>query len=197
VAVADADAEFPRQLRKGIGADLSVSGATRVSDSVNFKQKYAPAFRCVETVHTSPGLVVTTRGELEALGVVAPPERSAPASVRVVHRHHGARGWPSYQRCVENTPAARSGGRPDISWADFTFCLLAIDWGWGVEANAARLVHESGKARENGEADALRTTRRRGTGEALRPAAVSVGPHGRRGLAALDHDRIAKPCSFA
>ena len=45
VAVADADADFARRLRKGAGADLTgISGATRVSGSLNFKQKYAPAF---------------------------------------------------------------------------------------------------------------------------------------------------------
>jgi hypothetical protein len=127
-----------------------------VSGSLNFKEKYAPAFPRVEMVHSSPGLVVTG-GELDALGVVAPPERPAPGSARVPHRRHGARGWPSYQRCVENAPVASGGCRPDISRADFTFCLLALDWGWGVEETAGRLMHESGKASENGEAYALRT----------------------------------------
>jgi hypothetical protein len=37
--------------------------------------------------------------------------------------------------------------------------LLAIDWGWGVEETADRLMQESGKARENGQAYAQRTTR--------------------------------------
>jgi hypothetical protein len=156
--VADADAEFARRLRKGTGADPSASGATRISGSLNFKEKYLPAFPRVETAHASPGLVVT-RGELEALGIVAPPERPAPAAARVPSRHRRARGWPSYQRCVENAPPARSGGRPDISRADFTFCLLALDWGWGVEETAARLMEESDKARANGEAYALRTAR--------------------------------------
>jgi hypothetical protein len=160
VAVADADAEFPRRLRNGTGADLSASGATRVSGSLNFKEQYAPAFPRVATVHTSPGLVVT-RGELEALGVVAPPERRAPA--RIPHRHHEPRGWPSYQRCVENAPPARNGNRPDISRADFTFCLLALDWGWGVEETATRLMQESGKAKENGEAYAFRTAQNAAT----------------------------------
>jgi RepB DNA-primase from phage plasmid len=73
VAVADADAGFARRLRQGVGADLTASGATRVSGSMNFKDKYAPDFPRVETVHISPGLVVT-RAELEALGTVAPPE---------------------------------------------------------------------------------------------------------------------------
>ena len=60
---------------------------------------------------------------------------------------------------MENAPPARGGGRPDISRADFTFCLLALDWGWGVEDTAARLLQESSKAQENGEAYALRTAR--------------------------------------
>ncbi|HWG47466.1 MAG TPA: hypothetical protein VN688_32175, partial [Gemmataceae bacterium] len=125
--------------------------------SRNFKEKYAPAFPCVETVHARPGLVVT-RASLEALGVVASLENiaAAPPPGRA-SRRSGRRGWPSYQRCVEHAPPARDGDRPDISRADFTFCLLAIDWGWSVEETAARLMQESAKARENGEAYARRT----------------------------------------
>ncbi len=160
VAVAEAEADFPRQLRRGVGADLTASGATRISGSLNFKEKYAPSFPRVETVHISPGLVVT-RAELEALGVVAPPERGEPAPplARASTRHPSVRGWPSYQRCVERAPPVRGGGRPDISRADFTFCLLAIDWGFSIEETAARLLQESSKAQENGEPYALRTAR--------------------------------------
>jgi hypothetical protein len=159
VAVADGDADFARRLRKGAGADPTASGATRVSGSVNFKEKYAPVFPHVETVHARPGLIVT-RAELDALGVVAPPvkvETIAPA--RASRRCPAARGWPDYRRCVQNAPPAREGGRPDISRADFTFCLLAIDWGWSVEEAADRLLRESSKARENGEPYAFRTAR--------------------------------------
>jgi hypothetical protein len=157
VAVADGDAGFARHLRKAAGADLTASGATRVSGSLNFKEKYAPAFPRVETVHVSPGRIVT-RAELEALGF-APPEKTAPPAIPDSRRRPSAKGWPSYQRCVDNAPSARDGERPDISRADFTFCLLAIDWGWSVEETAARLMQESGKAQENGEAYALRTAR--------------------------------------
>jgi hypothetical protein len=156
VAVADSDADFARRLRRGAGADPTASGATRISGSLNVKEKYAPAFPVVETVHTSLGLVVT-RAELQALGMVAPPEKTAPAVIPLSRRRPDARGWPSYQRCVENAPPARSGDRPDISRADYTFCLLAIDWGWSVEETTARLMQESGKAQENGEAYAQRT----------------------------------------
>ncbi len=155
VAVADADADFTRLLRKGVGADLTASGATRVSGSLNVKDKYAPAFPRVETVHASSGRVVT-RADLEALGMVAPPERTAPPAIRSARHTPDARGWPSYERCLEGAPE-REPGQRDRSRADFTFCLLAIDWGWGVEVTAARLMQESGKAQENGETYALRT----------------------------------------
>jgi|SRR5579884_1749343 len=156
VAVADAAADFGRRLRKGTGADLTASGATRVSGSLNFKDKYAAAgFPRVETVHCRPGLIVT-RSDLEALGVAAPPEISPPPR-RASHRQSGRKAWPSYERCVQSAPPARGSDRPDISRADFTFCLLAIDWGWGIEDTAARLMQVSSKAQENGEAYALRT----------------------------------------
>ncbi len=156
VAVADADADFARRLRKGTGADLTASGATRISGSFNFKNKYAAAgFPRIQAVHSCPGLVVS-RSELEALGIVAPPEKVSSPPARVSPRT-GGKGWPSYQRCVENAPPARDGDRPDISRADFTFALLAIDWGWNIADTAARLLQESSKAKENGEAYALRT----------------------------------------
>jgi hypothetical protein len=158
VAVTEADTDFARQLRKGAGADPTASGATRVAGSRNFKEKYAPAFPRVETVHASRGLVVN-RSQLEGLGVVGPPERYATAAPRMQHSRPLAKGWPNYQRCMENAPTVRDGGRPDISRADFTFCLLALDWGCGIEETAARLMQESPKARENGEVYALRTAR--------------------------------------
>ncbi len=158
VAVADGDADFARQLRRSTGADLTASGASRISGSFNYKGKYAPAFPCVETVHLSPGRIAT-RAQLEAFCVVAPPEKAVPTAIHFARQRPNTKGWPSYQRCVENAPPARSGDRPDISRADFTFCLLAIDWGWGIEETAARLMQESGKAQENGEAYALRTAR--------------------------------------
>jgi hypothetical protein len=167
VAVADA---FARRLRKGVGADLTASGATRVSGSVNFKGKYAPAFPRVETVHACPGRIVTP-AELEALGLVAPQERLISSVNYVSHSHQGTRGWPSYQRCLEKASPTHEGGRPDISRVDFTWCLIAIDWGWSVEETAARLMQESNKARENGQPYALRTAR---------SAAAAVERRGRR-----------------
>jgi hypothetical protein len=157
VAVSNADADFARRLRKGAGADQSASGATRIAGSRNYKQKYAPAFPVVTAAHVSPGLVVT-RAELEALGVVAPPEKAEPAiPPGRASSGSGRRPWPSYERCVQGAPPVKEGGRPDISRADFTWCLTCADWGFGVEEIAARLMQESTKAKENGEAYARRT----------------------------------------
>jgi hypothetical protein len=156
VAVADADSDFARRLRKGAGADLTASGATRVSGSVNYKEKYAPAFPHVETVYAHPGRIVT-RADLEALGVVSAPETAAAPPARSPRRYHGARGWPDYQRCLANAPPVHGGDRRDVSRADFAFALIALDWGWSVEEVTARLLQESTKALANGEAYALRT----------------------------------------
>ena len=182
VAVVDGDAEFARRLRKGAGADLNASGATRISGSLNFKEKYAPNYPRIETVFADPGKLVT-QSDLEALGFVAPREPAGPVTARIARRRQGARGWPNYQRCVDNAPQARAGGRPDISRADFTFCLLAIDWGWSVEEAAARLLQESGKAQEEGAAYATRigAAERRGGDRAKKGSATLIlDPHAAR-----------------
>jgi hypothetical protein len=159
LAVSDSDADFARRLRRGAGADLGASGACRIAGSLNVKEKHAPKFPRMATVHTNPGLIVA-RAELEALGIVAPAEPQAPVLAPArVSRPSSARPWPSYQRCLENAPQARGSGRPDVSRADFTWCLIALDWNFCVEETAARLMDESRKAQENGEAYALRTAR--------------------------------------
>ena len=157
IAVADGDGEFARRLRKGTGADLTASGAARVSGSINFKEKHAPDYPCVETVHACPGLLAT-KADLEDLGVVAPAEQVTPAQASTSRHRPAGRGWPSYERCLEH-PKAQKEGRPDRSKADYTFCVLAIDWGWSAEETADRLMQVSSKAQENGEAYAQRTAR--------------------------------------
>ena len=101
----------------------SAAGTTRVS--INFNEKHAPDFPRIETVHPSSRSVVS-RAELAALGIVALSEKVASAIVHTSHQ--GSRGWASYQRCVDKAPEACEACRPDISRADFIFCLLAIDW---------------------------------------------------------------------
>jgi hypothetical protein len=157
VAVEDATPDFARRLRKGAGADPSASGATRISGSLNFKAKYAPAFPTVEITKNNAGNV-TTRAELESRGFVAAPEQPQAYPRRVSPTYTGRKKWPSYQRCVQYAPPVHAGDdRPDISRADFTWCMTAIDWGWSIEDTAARLLQESGKAQENGEGYALTT----------------------------------------
>ena len=152
----DDDKDFAHRLRKGTGADDTASGATRIAGSLNFKDKYAPNFPRVTITHSSPGLT-TSVARLEALGLVAPPEKASPPVHRVSTVRTGDRKWPSYERCVQGAPENRDKSGPDISRADFTWCMTALSWGHSIEDTAAHLMEESGKARENGERYALLT----------------------------------------
>ena len=95
--------------------------------------------------------------------MVAPPEPARQPSVvplRVSRRHEAAiraRRWRDYQRCVENAPPNHGKTGPDISRADFAWCMTALDWGWNIEETATRLMEVSSKARENGERYVART----------------------------------------
>jgi hypothetical protein len=145
-------------LRKGTGADANASGAVRLAGSINFKEKYAPNFPRVQLIHAGPGLI-TSREQLESLGVVAarePADDAKPAAMVIAVRPV-KRGWPSYQRCVDGAPQNGDGTGADRSRADFTWCIIAIDWGWPVGKVAARLMMESSKAQENGGEYARRT----------------------------------------
>jgi hypothetical protein len=160
LAVEGAGKAEARRLRKGTGADETASGATRIAGSANHKRKYAPGFPVVKVVHAHAGRI-TTLQELDALGLVAPadPPKPAPALPTAGRAGH----WPSYARCLSNAPMTTEGGqateRKDISKADFTFALIAIDWGHSPEETAARLMQESDKARENGPSYAETTAR--------------------------------------
>jgi hypothetical protein len=159
IAAPEATEGLIRQLRHAARADPTASGATRVAGSLNFKDKYAPQFPRVEIAHIAPGLVARK----EALGCVLP--RLEPPTFRQsspAPRPSGQRRWPSYRRCLECAPPARDQPRPDVSRADFTWCMIAIDWGWSIEQTGARLKEESAKARENGERYALLTAQRAG-----------------------------------
>jgi hypothetical protein len=157
VAISEAgDKDFARRLRKGTGADDSASGATRVGGSINFKEKYAPNFPRVEIAFSVPGLIAT-KEQLEARGLVAAPELPPPALHRVSPAVSGNRKWPSYRRCLEGAPPNHGNTGPDISRADFTWCMTALSRGWGTEETADKLMEMSAKARENGEIYAQRT----------------------------------------
>lgn len=159
VAVRECGADLARRLRQGSGADPSASGATRVAGSVNFKRQYAPDFPMVQILEGTPERTVTG-GELEVLGLVA-----APDAVPVIRPGGGtpdrrAKAWPSYERCLQNAPPRHQGDRPDVSRADFTFCLLAIDWGWSMAETCERLLEKSSKAHANGKRYAWLTAQR-------------------------------------
>jgi hypothetical protein len=152
------DADFARRLRKGTGADATASGATRIAGSLNFKDKYAPNFPRVAIEQAQPGRKATA-AELDQLGLVAAPEPPARATPSPARRYAGgsARRWPDYARCVKDAPLNGDKSGPDISRADFLWCKIASQWGWSVEATAARLMELSRKAQENGERYATRT----------------------------------------
>ena len=148
--------DFARRLRKGAGADPTASGATRVAGTTNYKRKYEPDFPTVTIAVATPGRVVMP-AELESLGLVASPEpvrQPSVLSLRVSRRHEAAiraRRWPDYQRCLQHAPENHGKTGPDISRADFVWCMTALDWGWSTEETAAQLMEVSSKARDNGE----------------------------------------------
>lgn len=148
------DIDFARRLRKWTGADLSASGATRVAGTSNFKRKYEPSFPTVKIEAAQRGRVAT-RAELESLGLVAEPEAQKAYPARDSRRARGR--WPNYLHTLARAPLAHNSDQKDVSRADFTWCMTAIDWGWTVEDTAARLLEESSKAQENGPAYALLT----------------------------------------
>jgi hypothetical protein len=159
VAMPECALGFARRLRQGSGADPHASGATRVAGSVNFKRKYAPDFPTVSILEGTPQRTVT-RAELEALGLAAAPDPTLVSRPGRISSGRRAKAWPSYERCLQNAPRAHDSDRADVSRADFTFCLLAIDWGWSVADTCQRLLQHSSKARENGETYARLTAQR-------------------------------------
>jgi len=157
LAVEHSTPNFARRLRQATRADASASGATRISGSRNFKAQYAPHFPTIEILACHPGNVVQC-AELESLGLVAPLEEVKLAAPRVSLSFADRRKWPSYQVCVQQAPRVHRGeNRPDISKADFVWCMIALDWGWSTTATTARLMQQSPKAQENGERYALLT----------------------------------------
>jgi hypothetical protein len=146
--------KFARRVRKGAGADLTASGATRVAGSLNFKDKYAPDFPRVAIraaqQHT------TSADELAQLGLVAAPDDFAPLPPALSASPYR---WPSYADTLKGAPRNRAGDGPDRSKADFVFAMTCISWGFGIEATAARLMMESTKAREEGKSYADGTAR--------------------------------------
>jgi hypothetical protein len=168
----DAAEDFSRRVRKGAGADPTASGATRIAGSLNFKTKYAPAFPRVTITHTNPGNI-TSSAALDQAGFVAAPEETRPALILTPPQAAAPRPankrpktssgrprwkkWPSYAFCIQYAPKTHGEDRPDVSRADFTWCRSAIEWGWGIEDTARRLMEFSEKAKTDGERYAILT----------------------------------------
>jgi hypothetical protein len=167
------DKDFARRLRKGTGADATASGATRVAGSLNFKDKYAPNFPRVAIEQAQPGRK-TTEAELERLGLVAAPDAPAPPRFAPSRARASTfnRKWPDYARCLDGAPLNHDKTGPKRSSADWTWCIIAIDWGWSEAETAARLMEESTKAQENGEGYAARTVAKAAAAVASRTGAT-------------------------
>ena len=155
------DKDFVRRLRKGVGADPSASGATRVAGSINFKDKYAPNFPRVQIHRANLGRFATAL-DLDQLGLVAAPEPVRLTVTPFLARARPSgdkRRWPSYERCVDGAPLNHAETGPDISKADFVWCMTALTWGWTPTETADELMHLSAKARDNGRNYAALTAR--------------------------------------
>ena len=82
----------------------------------------------------------------------------------------GTHTWPSYALCLQGAPPNHARTAPDISGADFAWCMTASDSGWRIKATAERLMEESTKAQENGEKYALLTAQNAAAAVARRQA---------------------------
>jgi hypothetical protein len=172
-----ADKDLARRVRRAAGADMAASGATRVAGSLNFKDKYAPDFPRVAIRRARPGRRVSA-GDLERLGLVAPPEEFPPLPPARVSTNGT---WPSYEMALDGAPADSEGRGPDRSRADFVWCMTAITWGFSVDAVAERLMEESSKARANGKDYAELTARNAARAvQRRRPNQGHVAKPGRR-----------------
>lgn len=161
VAITGAPTGTTARLRKGAGADLNASGATRVAGTLNFKPKYAPDFPTV-TIRAEQRGRFTTVAELDSMGLLAPEVRPVeaiqPGATARANRRQ-ARAWPSYDRVLAGAPTGPS-GNPQRTSVDFAWCKIATSWGHSVEATAGRLMEVSSKAQENGIKYAQQTAER-------------------------------------
>jgi DNA invertase Pin-like site-specific DNA recombinase len=144
----DSEKDFARRLRKGVGADLSASGATRIAGAGNYKRKYEPDFPEVKILQAAPGRQ-TTRAQLEVLGLLAAPEPEIRRTSTVYQpKPMFGRIWPSYQKCLAGAPMRKDGKGPDRSLADYTWAKFAAQRGFSIDEIAAELPNVSDRARE-------------------------------------------------
>jgi hypothetical protein len=136
--------------------DKSASHATRLAGTENFKTKYGPDFQTGQIMDAHPGRIMTAE-QLEQMGLVAAPEPEIAPPTFTSRTGQGRGGaprarsdkvWPNYAISLAHAPRNHSGDGPDRSFADFTWCMTAIDWGWSVEETVAKLPEVSERAHE-------------------------------------------------
>jgi hypothetical protein len=157
------DKEFASRIRKGAGADIGASGATRIPGRFNFKDDHAPEktgrpeYPRVTITEARRGQM-TTVTELDQLGLVAPKQEFRPLSPA---RFTNPRKWPSYEIAVDGAPLNKAGTGPSLSHADFVWCMTCSTWGFDEKEIIERLLEESEHARrpENGRPYAERTAK--------------------------------------
>jgi hypothetical protein len=103
----------------------------------------------VSIVSGIPGRVMTPE-QLQGMGMIGLPEPAKAYIPLRVSPRSGA-SWPDYERCAQGAPPNRDKTGPDISKADYFWCLMAAQRGCAVEEIAAKLMELSDKAQENGE----------------------------------------------
>ena len=145
---------FRTWVRRGAEADHSATGAVRIAGSINFKQKYAPAFPMIELARVDAGKTVTIAA-LEKAGLLIsreappslPPATVPPSVSRQKVQASGPWHWPDYQQSLRGAPL-KGDGTPDRSLADFMWCKWAIQRGHGIKETAEKLAEVSAKAQE-------------------------------------------------
>lgn len=159
------DKKFTNRVRKGSGADIGTSGATRIPGSLNFKPAHAPErtgrphYPRVTITAAQPKRM-TNAAELEQLGLVAPKEHLAPIAPARFEAER-LRQWPDYQHALDRAKPNKTGDGPDLSAVDFVWCMTAATWGFAVSDTAEMLLQISEHARlpANGRDYAERTAK--------------------------------------
>jgi RepB DNA-primase from phage plasmid len=146
------DKEFASRTRKGAGADIGASGATRIPGSINFKPDHAPEktgrpYYPVVRIKDARPKQTTTAAKLKELGLVAPEEHFAalsPARFEADRLHQ----WPDYQYNLDRAKPNKAGTGPDLSGVDFVWCMTAATWGFDVTDTAKELLTLSQHAQQ-------------------------------------------------
>ena len=99
-----------------------------------------------------PGRVATAARLETPGGLVAAPEPIRPATViplRVSRRHENAvrdRKWRDYARCLERLRLNHGDTDPDVSGADFVWCMTTLDGLYSTQETANQLTQVNSKA---------------------------------------------------